>query len=103
MLLLTCPNCGHRNSSEFRFGGEYNSRPKKPCYRHRFRMDPLPLSQAEQNGDANGMVVSRCRLRPLVLGRAKYQNQPGYKDLREMNNLRIVIVSNLRFGGGQWL
>lgn len=31
MLLLTCPNCGHRNSSEFRFGGEYNSRPKNPA------------------------------------------------------------------------
>ena len=30
MLLLTCPNCGHRNSSEFRFGGEYNPRPKDP-------------------------------------------------------------------------
>jgi sarcosine oxidase subunit delta len=29
MLLLTCPNCGSRNVSEFRFGGEYNPRPKE--------------------------------------------------------------------------
>lgn len=27
MLLVTCPNCGPRNESEFRFGGEVNSRP----------------------------------------------------------------------------
>ncbi len=26
MLLLTCPNCGPRNVSEFRFGGEKNTR-----------------------------------------------------------------------------
>ena len=30
MLLLPCPNCGPRNSSEFRFGGEANPRPKDP-------------------------------------------------------------------------
>ncbi len=28
MLLLDCPNCGPRNVAEFRFGGEYNPRPK---------------------------------------------------------------------------
>jgi heterotetrameric sarcosine oxidase delta subunit len=27
MLLLTCPHCGERNASEFRYGGEYNPRP----------------------------------------------------------------------------
>lgn len=27
MLLLTCPNCGERNVSEFRFGGEVVKRP----------------------------------------------------------------------------
>lgn len=30
MLLLECPNCGRRNVQEFRYGGEYNPRPKKP-------------------------------------------------------------------------
>lgn len=30
MLLLPCPNCGPRNVSEFRFGGEYNPRPGQP-------------------------------------------------------------------------
>ena len=30
MILLECPNCGSRNSQEFRFGGEYNPRPKAP-------------------------------------------------------------------------
>ena len=30
MFLLTCPNCGPRNVSEFRFGGEYNPRPADP-------------------------------------------------------------------------
>ena len=30
MLLLTCPNCGSRNVQEFRYGGEYNPRPKRP-------------------------------------------------------------------------
>ena len=30
MLLLTCPNCGARNVSEFGFGGEYNPRPESP-------------------------------------------------------------------------
>ena len=27
MLLLECPNCGRRNSAEYRYGGEYNPRP----------------------------------------------------------------------------
>ncbi|MCZ6676381.1 MAG: sarcosine oxidase subunit delta [Candidatus Poribacteria bacterium] len=31
MLILNCPNCGARNVSEFRFGGEYNPRPKQPA------------------------------------------------------------------------
>ncbi len=31
MLLLTCPNCGPRNVSEFRFGNEYNPRPADPA------------------------------------------------------------------------
>ena len=30
MLLLNCPNCGERNVSEFRYGGEYNPRPEAP-------------------------------------------------------------------------
>ena len=30
MVLLECPNCGARNTQEFRFGGEYNPRPGKP-------------------------------------------------------------------------
>ncbi len=30
MLILPCPNCGERNVSEFRFGGEYNPRPQDP-------------------------------------------------------------------------
>jgi heterotetrameric sarcosine oxidase delta subunit len=30
MIRITCPNCGPRNASEFRFGGEYNPRPKQP-------------------------------------------------------------------------
>jgi sarcosine oxidase subunit delta len=31
MLLLDCPNCGARNVSEFRYGGEVNARPKDPA------------------------------------------------------------------------
>ncbi|NIO07377.1 MAG: sarcosine oxidase subunit delta, partial [Deltaproteobacteria bacterium] len=31
MILIECPNCGPRNSQEFRYGGEYNPRPKKPA------------------------------------------------------------------------
>jgi heterotetrameric sarcosine oxidase delta subunit len=27
MILLPCPNCGERNASEFRFGGEVTRRP----------------------------------------------------------------------------
>ena len=30
MLILECPNCGRRNASEFRFGGEYKPRPRDP-------------------------------------------------------------------------
>ena len=30
MILIECPNCGPRNSQEFRYGGEYNPRPGKP-------------------------------------------------------------------------
>lgn len=30
MIQLTCPHCGERNVSEFRYGGEYNPRPKSP-------------------------------------------------------------------------
>ena len=28
MVQIECPNCGRRNSSEFRYGGEYNPRLK---------------------------------------------------------------------------
>ncbi len=30
MIRISCPNCGLRNVSEFRFGGEYNPRPRQP-------------------------------------------------------------------------
>lgn len=30
MIQIECPNCGTRNSLEFRYGGEYNLRPKQP-------------------------------------------------------------------------
>jgi len=30
MMTLDCPNCGRRNSQEFRYGGAYNPRPKQP-------------------------------------------------------------------------
>lgn len=30
MIRLDCPNCGPRNASEFRYGGEYNPRPRAP-------------------------------------------------------------------------
>lgn len=30
MIRIDCPNCGLRNASEFRYGGEYNPRPKQP-------------------------------------------------------------------------
>lgn len=30
MVILTCPNCGDRNVSEYRYGGEYNPRPANP-------------------------------------------------------------------------
>ena len=30
MLILSCPNCGQRNVSEFRFGGENSPRPQSP-------------------------------------------------------------------------
>ena len=30
MLILSCPNCGERNVSEFRFGGENSPRPQSP-------------------------------------------------------------------------
>ncbi|MEM7125181.1 MAG: sarcosine oxidase subunit delta [Chloroflexota bacterium] len=30
MVILNCPNCGERNVSEFRYGGEYNPRPANP-------------------------------------------------------------------------
>lgn len=30
MILVDCPHCGQRNSSEFRYGGEYNPRPVDP-------------------------------------------------------------------------
>ncbi|MDX1600538.1 MAG: sarcosine oxidase subunit delta [Anaerolineales bacterium] len=30
MILLECPNCGPRNVSEFRYGGEVRARPADP-------------------------------------------------------------------------
>lgn len=30
MVILNCPHCGNRNVTEFRYGGEYNPRPKAP-------------------------------------------------------------------------
>ena len=31
MIQLECPNCGSRNATEFRYGGEYNPRPPNPA------------------------------------------------------------------------
>ena len=31
MIRIPCPNCGLRNASEFRYGGEYNPRPADPA------------------------------------------------------------------------
>jgi heterotetrameric sarcosine oxidase delta subunit len=39
MLLIECPNCGPRNASEYRYGGEVHKRP-----------DPDSASQAEWTG-----------------------------------------------------
>jgi sarcosine oxidase subunit delta len=30
MITIDCPNCGPRSAQEFRYGGEYNPRPKEP-------------------------------------------------------------------------
>ena len=30
MIRIPCPNCGPRSALEFRYGGEYNPRPKQP-------------------------------------------------------------------------
>lgn len=30
MITIECPNCGTRNVQEYRYGGAYNPRPKKP-------------------------------------------------------------------------
>ena len=30
MIQIKCPNCGLRNAGEFRYGGEYNPRPRQP-------------------------------------------------------------------------
>jgi heterotetrameric sarcosine oxidase delta subunit len=30
MIQIKCPHCGERNVQEFRYGGEYNARPKTP-------------------------------------------------------------------------
>ncbi len=30
MIQINCPNCGTRSAQEFRYGGEYNPRPKRP-------------------------------------------------------------------------
>ena len=30
MIQIDCPNCGRRNASEFRYGGEVNARPSQP-------------------------------------------------------------------------
>ena len=30
MIQIKCPNCGPRNAGEFRYGGEYNPRPRQP-------------------------------------------------------------------------
>ena len=30
MILIECPHCGARNAQEFRYGGEYNPRPRQP-------------------------------------------------------------------------
>jgi heterotetrameric sarcosine oxidase delta subunit len=38
MILLECPNCGARNASEFRYGGEVSRRPGP---------DPTPAEWAE--------------------------------------------------------
>lgn len=32
MIQINCPNCGPRNSQEFRYGGEYNPRPARPIH-----------------------------------------------------------------------
>jgi heterotetrameric sarcosine oxidase delta subunit len=49
MLLLSCPNCGARNVTEFRFGGEQHLRPQDP--------------QAASDAEWNDFVYLRVNLR----------------------------------------
>ena len=73
MLILECPNCGPRNASEFRFGGEYKPRPQDPMaageeewveYLY-LRDNPAGVTRElwfHEQGDRSWLVVTRNTL-----------------------------------------
>lgn len=50
MILIECPNCGPRNAQEFRYGGEYNPRPKDPNHVSEDAWTDFVYMRANQNG-----------------------------------------------------
>ena len=76
--LLTCPNCGVREVTDFGFGGEVSKRPsERPTLP---RAEHLHLLQAQRGGRAARVVEPPLRLPCLVLRRAQHGHQRGPLD-----------------------
>ena len=73
--VLTCPNCGPREVTDFSFGGEVNPRPRDGALAARARR--LQLLPRQRRGRAARVVVPPLRLRRVVPRRARHAHQRG--------------------------
>ena len=76
--LLTCPNCGVREVTDFAFGGEVTARPReRPTLRE---LNDLQLLPPQRGRRAARVVVPPLRLPRLVHRRARHAHQRGALD-----------------------
>ena len=74
-FLLTCPNCGEREVTDFSFGGEVVPRPEAEA--ERARAQRLQLLSPQRRRRAARVVVPPLRLPRVVPGRARHDHQRG--------------------------
>ena len=74
-FVLTCPNCGVREVTDFGFGGEVSPRPRERP--RSARAQHLQLLPPQRRGRAARVVVPPLRLPRLVRRRARHAHERG--------------------------
>ena len=100
-FLLTCPNCGAREVTDFAYGGEVVPRPTEQT--SRARAQHLQLLPPQRRRRPARVVVPPLRLPGLVPGRARHHHQRGElgRAARESSVTGFLPAPNERIDRGR--